>query len=240
MITGKYCFVQFSENISGCEIPIPVKNLSDVRFFIDESITQLNIDIVNVSGSVLREFVHSFNYFATGLDLAEFMAPEDCFRLKLKNINTGNIYFSNVFMYLPDTEFPLIEYWCDKPEFGFPYEQGKPNRIRIPAVLEQPSWVDEDEKYTDSNGRTRILYKEARKKYIFKTDYLPYNWHDKIKIIFMHDLVTIDDKEFDEVGTYSLGDEIVDLGSDWECVPDHAVMGETEVAENSIERNTNC
>ncbi len=233
MITGKYCFVQFKENISSCEQPLPVKNLSDLRFFINSGISQLNIDIVNVGGVLIREFVHSFNYFSTGLDLKKIMAPGDCFRLKLNNKGTGKVYYSNVFVFLPDTDYMLLEYWCDKDEFGFHYEANRPNRVRIPAILHKPGYLESDAKYTDSNGRTRILYKEIRKKYVFHTDYISYDLHDKIKIALAHDLVLIDGLEYEETGNYKLGDEVVR-----ECVD--TVMGETEVAENFVERNTNC
>lgn len=234
MITGKYCFVQFTEEIFGCDIPLPVRNLEDLGFFFDASITELTIDIVNVGGLTIKEQIHTSNYFSSMFDLNAIIAPEDCFRLKLTDSVTGKVYFSNVFMFLPDCEYPLLQYWCSKDEFGLHYEHARMSRIRLPLVLDNPSYVDDEEKYTDSNGRTKILYKETRKKYVLKTDYMPYSMHDKLKIALMHDLVMFDGVEFYEVGTYSLGEDIVDLG----CID--GVMGKTEVAENFVERNTNC
>ncbi|WP_418894223.1 hypothetical protein [Limibacterium fermenti] len=235
MITGKYCFVQFNEGLTECEMPLPVKNLNDLRFFIDNSITELNVDIVGLNGEMIREFVHSFNYFSTGLDLSGILTAEDCFRLKLTDKTAGKVYYSNVLVYLPETEYLHLSYWCDKDEFGFHYEANKPNTVRIPAILRKPSYVENAEKYTDSNGKTRVLYKEIQKKYALQTDYMPYSWHDKLKIALSHDLVKINDTEMDETGNYTLGDEINESACGVECV-----MGETEVAENFTERNTNC
>lgn len=234
MITGKFCFVQFSEDVTGCEVPLPVKNLSDVRFFFDESITDLNVDIVNVGGLMLREFVHSFNYFATGLDLSQIMAPEDCFRLKLTDKTAVKVYFSNVFMYLPDCEYPLLQYSCSKSEFGFNYEENKMNWIRLPLLLTSPAYDGNKTEYTDSNGKTRILHADIRKKYTLKTDYMPEKWHDKLKVALSHDLVRFDALEYVESGSYKVMEEAFDYG----CVDGY--MGETEVAVNFVERNTNC
>ncbi|RNC66467.1 hypothetical protein [Proteiniphilum sp. X52] len=234
MITGKYCFVQFSETMTGCEVPLPVRNLSDLRFFFDTSITNLNVDVVSINGAMLREFVHSFNYFATGLDLGVFMNPGRCFRLKLTNKTTNEVYYSNVFMYLPNCGYPLLKYWCSKDEFGFHYEPSRMNWIRLPLILDKPNYNENKTEYTDSNGKTRILHADIRKKYRLQTDYMPESMHDKLKIALSHDLVTFNDVEYVETGSYKILEEIFD----YDCVEGY--MGETEVAVNFVERNTNC
>lgn len=232
-MTGKFCFVQFSSEISSCDVPLPIKGMSDLKFYID-GINQLNIDIVNVGGEMIREFIHSFNYFSTGIDLSAILAPEDCFRLKLTNKDTNEVLFSNVIMYLPNCEYPILTYRCDKDEFGFHYEGSQVNSVRIPCILFKPAYEEDKTSYTDSNGKSRVLFADVRKKYTLQTDYLPEAWHDKIKVALTHDVVTFDSIEYVERGGYKLLEESFDLGCE------DGFMGETEVAQNFVERNTNC
>lgn len=234
MITAKNCFIQFSKNISGCDLPIQVKNMSDINFFINDEITSLNIDIVTIYGMTIREFVHSFNFFSSNLDLSKIFAPEDCFRLRLTNKTTNEIFYSNVFVYVPDTAHPLLSYWSNKNEFGFHYEQARMNSLRLPLYIYKPGYEERAEKYTDANGRVHLLTKDIRKKYTLQTDYMPLEWHDKLKIALSHDVVMIDEKEIIETGNYTIENTAVEL----DCHTGY--MAETEVAENFVERNTNC
>ncbi len=232
-MTGKFCFIQFNAERSSCDVPVPVKAMSDLKFYID-GINQLNIDIVNIGGDMVREFVHSFNYFSTGLDLSAILAPEDCFRLKLTNKDTNEVFYSNTLVYLPDCDYPLISYRCDKSKFGFHYSGTQVNSVRIPCILFKPAYEENKTSYTDSNGKDRILFTDVRKKYTFQTDYLPEEWHDKIKVALSHDLLFIDGVEYVERGTYKILEESYNLGCE------DGYMGETEVAVNFVERNTNC
>lgn len=82
------------------------------------------------------------------------------------------------------------------------------NRIRLPFHVRRPQFLEEAERFRDSNGRTKTISVVIRKTYAGETDFWPERWHERFKIALAHDNVNIEgDKYLGEItqdGEYTI------------------------------------
>lgn len=82
------------------------------------------------------------------------------------------------------------------------------NRIRLPFKLTRPQFPEERVNFRKANGETKTLSVVVRKEYEGETDYLPENWHEKLKIALAHDEITIEGDRYigdiSQTGEYNI------------------------------------
>ncbi len=237
MATADNGFIRFSDTLEGCECSpfIVIKSIGDLKFYV-KGIVGSVIFVTTISGESLHldGYQPSDEWFSWNYDLSTILACGDCFRLRIDK--DGSSQYSSIIVYDSNIENTiLLKYSCEQPAFGIEYSDDKYSQVRIPAILDEANYNKEESIYTDSNGKRRVLFRDIRKKYQLKVDFLPEWVHDNIMLALSHDHVFIDGVEMDIDGDYSI---------DWENVDDSAcddlVMAECTMLENFIQRNSNC
>lgn len=237
MTASDYGFIRFSDicEICSCNVIMKVANLSELRFYVEDGAGS-TFFVCTIWGEKLSDgHTLTNNWFKWDLNLGTIAACGDCFRLLAVDVG-GKFRYSNVMMYDSEPEDTcLVKYWCDEPEFGIDYDGNNYNQIRLPILLSDPTNKKEETIYVDSNGKRSVLYRELRRRYTLKSDFLPADIHDMISVMLAHDHVVIDEVEMDEDGTYEVDWENVDTSGDVDLA-----MGKTTMAEIFVRRNTIC
>lgn len=215
----EYSFIQFNKEIDccDCEMVLEVAKSSDISFYIFTS-HGFNAYLVDVSGNVISELRSLSVYGALNganitindnTELSENLACGECFRIKLDN--GFDIFYSNVFIYNPDTNHSLVMFVSENKTY-FPFQDGRWMSLRLPVRLANRNPSTEKEEYIDSNGRIWNPYKQRRNKYDLETDYSTDDFHKKLEVILLHDNIMIDDLEINETGDYQINyeDELVE------------------------------
>lgn len=65
-------------------------------------------------------------------------------------------------------------------------------RVRLPIYVTRPQFPDETNLFRLANGQTKVQSVIIRKVYETETDWLPEQWHERLKIALKHDNVTIE------------------------------------------------
>lgn len=65
-------------------------------------------------------------------------------------------------------------------------------RVRLPIYVTRPQFPDETNLFRLANGATKVQSVIIRKVYETETDWLPEQWHERLKIALKHDNVTIE------------------------------------------------
>lgn len=127
--------------------------------------------------------------------------PGDCFSLCVwhMNINATTGAFNTGF-YLGSTNcFTVVqsncfttklEYGCNEDAFGF-YGQGFFNSIRLPMYLSRGQYDSDEKGYQKSNGQFVKLAERVNKTYELRTDWMPEQWHDRLRVALSCDTVQV-------------------------------------------------
>jgi len=197
----EYSFVEFNDDLDDCccDIPLEVAEASDLSFYASsDNITKLCL--CNVSGDIILEMDIQNGWIIPNIDLSEYLACDDCFRFLIIDNNVN--YYSNIFQYNIKSDNPLVKYSSPNTSF-FPFTEGKFNSIRLPIEMINRNPKTETEEYVDANGRIHNPYKLRRDVYDLNVDYSPVDFHKKIQVMFMHDVI-IDDIDVNETGDYQI------------------------------------
>ena len=65
-------------------------------------------------------------------------------------------------------------------------------RVRLPIYVTRPQFPDETNLFRLANGQTKVQSVIIRKVYETETDWLPAEWHERLKIAIKHDNVTLE------------------------------------------------
>lgn len=98
----------------------------------------------------------------------------------------------------------LLRYRCGTETGGIPYQNGQYVSAWMPIWLDKPQLKQESEIYTRLDGSTAVLFATATKEYEAQTDYLPYEWHDKIVNALMSDEVFINGEALQKSDDYDI------------------------------------
>lgn len=70
------------------------------------------------------------------------------------------------------------------------------NRIRLPLQLHSEQFPEERNVFRKANGQAKTLLSIVRKTFELETDYMPGNWHQRLKIALSHDTVTLEGERY--------------------------------------------
>lgn len=222
----KYSFVQFNDNLEDCccDIPLEVAEGSDISFYISSD-AAIQMYLCNISGDIITQIENIVSgWILPNIDLSEFLACKDCFRFMI--IENNIKYYSNIFIY-DDTSHLLVSYNSTNSSF-FPFSEGSFNSLRLPIELLNKNPKTETEEYIDANGWIHNPFKLRRDVYDLNVNYSPVDFHKKIQVMLMHDVV-IDDIHVNETGDYQIDYEesIFENGT-------YLYRASTEVSEQDI------
>ncbi len=227
IIAPKYSFVQFNDNLNDCccNIPLEVAESSDISFYISSDAT-IKLYLCNISGDIITEIENTVSWWINPtIDLSEYLACKDCFRFLIIENNIS--YYSNIFIYDIDTKHTLVNYNSTNISF-FPFSEGSFNSLRLPIELLNRNPKTETEEYIDANGWIHNPFKLRRDVYDLNVNYSPVDFHKKIQVMLMHDVI-IDDTPVNETGDYQIDydESIFDNGT-------YLYRASTEVSEQDI------
>lgn len=83
-----------------------------------------------------------------------------------------------------------VTYSADEPAFGF-YGEGWTNSIRLPVYVSRPQFPGEEKGYQKSTGEFIKLSERINKEWEFKTDWMPEEWHQYLRMALSCDNVYI-------------------------------------------------
>ncbi|GEM_PF-2278142 len=267
-------FIQWSDSIDPLkkEIPIPVCDSIPLWFFAymdnhshfdpDEyNDCYARIDLVRANGDVVRTSITigsrmSWNGQRTYgwsklLRLATYLAPQECFRLRLvglwidsdeENADVEILAYSNLLRYVGNEDGYLsrLTYYCNEEQFGFPFY--KHNRTKsaiqlaLPIRVSKPQYKQTDKIYENRNGEQIVLYATINKEYEGETDYIPEEWHEKIVAALSCDEVYINGERVTKSDSYEIDQDNYTY-SDCGIRLTRATF---KVKTNVTQRNSNC
>lgn len=70
------------------------------------------------------------------------------------------------------------------------------NRIRLPIKITRPQYPEERSTFRNANGATKTMSVVVRKTLEGETDWMPEQWHEKLKIALAHDEVNIEGDKY--------------------------------------------
>lgn len=265
-------FVRFETSIptTPAEIALPVCdgipfgayiNIDDYR----ATGKSFQIDLVRANGDLIKESITSnygldnvqfsdmpWYFVLDGRSLAEYLAPNECFRLNAKIGNNSGSYVENIllnvystlFRYTPNDNNYLssIQYFCDEPEFDIPFftipRQGSKAYVQLalPIRLKNPQFKQSDKIYETRNGEQIVLYSTINKEYDGETDYIPESWHERIVTALACDEVLINGERVTKSDSYEIDHDNYTY-SDGGIRLTKATF---KVKTNVTQRNSNC
>jgi hypothetical protein len=88
-------------------------------------------------------------------------------------------------------------YRCNEDSFGFTYidklaEIDFVNGIRLPCYLRNLQLPSEEKSYTKSDGSKLKLFERIEEEYDLAIDFIPKDWHIKLKVLLAHDIIEIE------------------------------------------------
>jgi hypothetical protein len=239
---NEYSFIGFDVAADSCGLQLPVNEVSDLRFFIPETVsgeTFSSIDIVDTDNEIIRACVYDF---ADGFISLKTTSISDltCFKLAF-NYSGGmsfSVYYSALFRYVSDiTETTLVKYLCYEPQFGFAYNiSNSYNQVRLPILIKNPQFPQEDKVYIDGNGVRRLISSKIDKEYELETEYIPQDWHEKLIIALSHDEVYFDTVRLQKSSPYEIDYEEEDKLSCGTILN----KASAKMTKNTTIRNNNC
>lgn len=236
---NEFSFIKFGVADDGCELQLPINAVSDLRFFIPETVDTdalIGIDIVDIENILIRACEYDFT---DGWCMLKNTSISDltCFKFNFKYAGQDVIY-SNLFRYVADTtETTLVKYLCYEPQFGFDYDiSNSYNQIRLPIIIKKPQFPQEDKVYIDGNGVRRLISSKIDKEYELETEYIPEDWHEKLIIALSHDEVYFDGVRLQKSAAYEIDYEEEDK------LPCGTILNKAsaKMTKNTTIRNNNC
>lgn len=70
------------------------------------------------------------------------------------------------------------------------------NRIRLPLQLHSPQYPEERQVFRKANGQAKTMSVVVRKTLELETDFMPDNWHQRLKIALAHDEIRIEGEKY--------------------------------------------
>ena len=86
----------------------------------------------------------------------------------------------------------LFTYKCYENSFDFDYANDFINKVRLPCYLRNMQLPSEEKSYIKSDGSKIKLYERIEEEYDLIIDWIPKEWHKKLKVLLAHDYITID------------------------------------------------
>ena len=117
------------------------------------------------------------------------VAKTDCLDLQIEQPDTILLNYSN------HRNFAGLNYESTSPENDF--------NIRIPAIFFHQRFPEEDE-VMELSSELVTLNGTLRKQRLLDTSYLPYYFHEKLKLILKHQFVTVHDRQWVKQEAYEI------------------------------------
>ncbi len=265
-------FIQWHRTIpEETEMPIPVTDSIPMRFFsYAEEDGSNRIDLVRANGDVIAENITRFitaywdddesveYYQNLLLTLSQYLAPMECFRLRMQNYRDDEfstiLGYSNLLRYVTNEDGYLssLSYYCNEQQFGFPFSAGKKGtpyfgkdaplrekkgeQVALPILLSAAQYKQTDKIYETRTGEQIVLYATVCKEYEGETDYIPESWHEKIVTALSCDEVYINGERVTKSDSYEIDHDNYTY-SDCGVRLTRATF---KVKTNVIQRNSNC
>lgn len=122
-------------------------------------------------------------------DMTEYIGKSDCHLISASTPNTI-----------------LVEYYHHMNVFGLYYTAMEPKfYLRVPAIFFHQRFPEEDE-VMELTSELVTLNTSMRRQRLLDTDYLPYYFHEKIKLILKHQYVSIYNKLWVKQESYDIQD----------------------------------
>lgn len=131
----------------------------------------------------------------------------DCFHLQIYQVGcvAGNVAInvaepivcSPCFIRTEECYTSIIYYGCNENVYDFFFHssdedyQSFSNKIRLPFYLKNPQLPSEESSYRKSDGTYIKLSERIEEEYSLETDWMPHDWHRKLKVALGCDYVTI-------------------------------------------------
>lgn len=226
-------FIQFTQAIDPLDscMPLPVVfGGGGIAFFVPTDNKDAEFSVVDAEGN---PFTHNGNtlhgkfrslagnyaagMFYDGLVLARtklfpantarnYVAPNECFRIKIYDDEEGVEYYSNLLRRYenPKGEFALLSYTCDTETFDLPFTTSRPVRQWLPIWLNKPAYNQKDEIYEKLSGERVVLYATINKELNAQTDYIPESWHERIVLALSCDDVRVNGVKLTKSDNYDI------------------------------------
>lgn len=217
LTTPQYSFIQFDKELIECNCSpiLEVSELSDISFYayFESNYHQLGntliLNLCNISGDIITEITrieHATNLYLAyfnfpDFDISKYLACGDCFRIMETN-KDGTKCYSNIFSYDNESKGLLVSYYSEVRTY-FPFYDGYRLYVRLPIEMANKNPKTETEEYIDANGHIHNPFKLRRDVYDLNINYSPVDFHKKIQVMLMHDVV-IDDIQVNETGDYQI------------------------------------
>lgn len=233
---NEFSFIGFNVAADSCGLQLPVNTVSDLRFFIPAEIVEPlgNISIISIDNIFIRFCEYDFDNGFVSLKNTS-ISDLTCFYFSFEYASE---YRSNIFRYVSDiTETTLIKYLCYEPQFGFAYNiSNSYNQVRLPILIKNPQFPQEDKVYIDGNGVRRLISSKIDKEYELETEYIPQDWHEKLIIALSHDEVYFDGVRLQKSAAYEIDYEEEDK------LPCGTILNKAsaKMTKNTTIRNNNC
>lgn len=202
--------VQFSDSKSGA---LSGANVSDVLEFIATAdTTRIRISL---------QFLGSTNTTTiTGVTIAEQLGS-DSFVAKTDCLDIREHFESILLTYSNHRDFAGLKYTLSSPEETF--------QIRIPAVFYHERYPEEDE-VIELSTSLATLNGTVRKQKRLDTDYLPYYFHEKLKLILKHQTLSINNRAYVKQEAY----EIIEGDKRWPVKMGRVWLSERDFVHRNI------
>lgn len=177
--------VQFSESTSGGATGV---NVADVlTFTATASTTRIGVSL-QFLGSNQTTTVNSVTA-TRDIGTSEIVAKTDCLDIKQEHENSILLTYSNT------RNFAGLVYENTSPETEF--------TIRVPAIFFHQRFPEEDEVMELSTSLV-TLNGVVRKQRMLDTDYLPYYFHEKLKLILKHQVLELYNRQWVKQEAYEI------------------------------------
>lgn len=173
-------------------------------------------------------------------DMRNYVAPHECFRIRMDvpDEERGTVsWYSNLLFRCENenNECSYVEYTCGTYTFGLPFTIDMPIRQWLPILLDNPKPVQNDEIYETLSGKRVVMFATINKEYEAQTDYIPYDWHERIVIALSCDKVKVNGELLTKSDKYEV---------DWQNVAKtdcgiKTMRATWKMAANVTSRNTN-
>lgn len=163
---------QFSESTSGASSGVNVANV--LTFTATASTTRIGISL---TFSIANQTTTINSVTATrSIGTSEIVAKTDCLDIKQQHENSILLTYSNT------RNFAGLIYENTSPETEF--------TIRIPAIFFHQRFPEEDE-VMELSTSLATLNGVVRKQRLLDIDYIPYYFHEKLKLILKHQTLSV-------------------------------------------------
>lgn len=173
-------------------------------------------------------------------EMRNYVAPNECFRIRMTVPTDGGVsvhWYSNLLRRYEndDNTLSLLEYTCGTETFGIPFAANRPIRQWLPVLLDCPKPTQDEEIYEKLSGERVVMFATINKEYEAQTDYIPYDWHEKIVIALSCDIVKVNNERLTKSDKYDV---------DWQNVTKSdcgvkLIRATWKMVENVTSRNTN-